>query len=146
MLADDNTHRNMLLEPPRDADAAALNQAEQYGLTTSWPPSIDDKAKGHSLNNHISNLAQNLPPPGADIDSARRWLNAALDFRQTALKHPVAWTGAELHSLSGLELGEYLVECGLGKCQAREVAKDLVSAREVCVPLRVPELSASSRC
>ncbi|KAL3293910.1 hypothetical protein RB213_013830 [Colletotrichum asianum] len=58
-------------------------------------------------------------------------LNAALDFRQTALKHPVAWTGAELHSLSGLKLCEYLVECGLSKCQAREVARDVMSAREI---------------
>ncbi|KAJ0349738.1 hypothetical protein COL154_013485, partial [Colletotrichum chrysophilum] len=122
--------RNVVLEPPRDAVTAALNQAEQYGLATTWPPSAADGALQHSLNDHISNLAQNLPDTAADIDSTRRWLNAALDFRQTALKHPVAWTGAELHSLSGLELCEYLVECGLGKCQAREVARDVVSARE----------------
>ncbi|KAF4808090.1 hypothetical protein CGCSCA5_v012738 [Colletotrichum siamense] len=122
--------RYVVLEPPRDAVAAALDQAEQYGLATSRPPSAAEGALQHSLNDHISNLAQNLPDTGADIESTRRWLNAALDFRQTALKHPVAWTGAELHSLSGLELCEYLVECGLGKCQAREVARDIVSARE----------------
>ncbi|KAF9880961.1 hypothetical protein CkaCkLH20_02003 [Colletotrichum karsti] len=125
--------RNILLDPPRDADATALEQAEQYGLTTSWPPLVNDHTTEHSLNSHISNLAQNLPHPGDDIESTRRWLNGALDFRQTALKHPIAWTGAELHALSEFELGEYLVECGLGRYQARELARDVVFARQVCV-------------
>ncbi|KAF4809581.1 hypothetical protein CGCSCA5_v011214 [Colletotrichum siamense] len=103
--------------------------ATKYNIPITWPalsPLGDD-----AYLSNLTKLVQTFPPKEASIDWVRKWVDACLDLRKCVTSSSVSWMGHDLHSMTFKQLSEYLVECGLGSCKAKDVARDIFYAREV---------------